>query len=108
MKYCHFFFLVHLLIVSSQNSSSTIDSNTTISPSPSPPTILPSPSPPSILFSPPISPPLNNTNTTTIEGSDVFPVAWIWGASGALLFVLLLYTAPRILSVSVEEVSDEK
>lgn len=83
MKYCYFFFLVNLLIVSCQNSTNTttiIENSTTF----------------------------NNTNTTNSEEFDVFPVTWIWGASGALLFVLLLYTAPRILSVSVEEVSDEK
>lgn len=102
MKYCYFLFLVNLLIVSCQNSTNT----TTIDFSP--------PSPPSVTSFSPLSPLIensttfNNTNTTNSEESDVFPVTWIWGASGALLFVLLLYTAPRILSVSVEEVSDEK
>lgn len=45
---------------------------------------------------------MNATNTTMDEVEE-FPFVWIWAASGALLGVLLLYSAPRLFSITVEE-----
>ena len=49
-----------------------------------------------------------STNTSAAENhEDQFPVAWIWGASGVFLGILLLYMAPRIFSVSVEDAAPD-